>query len=176
MKKTILFGLLMVLIVGCGGVDKMENTVVVMETNHGEMEIELFEGRAPVTTKNFLELVKEGFYDGLGFHRVIKDFMIQGGDPRGDGTGGPGYTIKDEFHSELRHDKIGVLSMANSGPDTGGSQFFITLKATPWLDDKHAVFGQVINGLNVLREIGEVETGAGDKPIEDVVIEKVWVK
>lgn len=158
------------------GDEKMANRIAVFETNHGVMEIELFEQRAPETTGNFIKLVKKGFYDGLIFHRVIKDFMIQGGDPSGDGTGGPGYKIKDEFHPELKHSKAGILSMANSGPDTGGSQFFITLIPTPWLDNKHAVFGQLIKGEDVLKEIGNVESSRIDKPIKQVTINKITIK
>jgi peptidyl-prolyl cis-trans isomerase A (cyclophilin A) len=140
------------------------------------MELELFENKAPITTKNFIDLANKGFYNGLIFHRVIKDFMIQGGDPKGDGTGGPGYTIKDEFHPELKHDRPGILSMANAGPDTGGSQFFITLVPTPWLDNKHSVFGQLVKGEDVLNEIGNVETDSMDKPIEAVIIKKITIK
>jgi peptidyl-prolyl cis-trans isomerase A (cyclophilin A) len=139
------------------------------------MEIELFEDKAPITTKNFLELIEKGFYDGLLFHRVIERFMIQGGDPKGDGTGGPGYKIKDEFHPKLKHSKKGILSMANAGPNTGGSQFFITLAPAPWLDGKHSVFGAVVKGLNILERIGGVEVDEYDKPIKDVVIEKVEI-
>lgn len=152
-----------------------ENRFAVIETNHGKMKIELFEQRAPITTKNFVDLAEDGFYDGLIFHRVISDFMIQGGDPKGNGTGGPGYAIEDEFHKELTHNKGGILSMANSGPNSGGSQFFITLIPTPWLDGKHAVFGQLIEGEDVLKEIGEVESDSRDKPLEDVVMEKVAI-
>ena len=158
------------------GDEKMANRVAVFETNHGVMEIELFEQRAPETTGNFIKLVEDGFYDGLIFHRVIKEFMIQGGDPSGDGTGGPGYKIKDEFGPGLTHSKVGILSMANSGPNTGGSQFFITLIPTPWLDNKHAVFGQVINGKDVLKKIGNVKTGGMDKPVEDVIIKKITLE
>lgn len=159
-----------------GGVNKMTNRIAVMETNLGTMEIELFEQRAPITTKNFIDLAEKGYYDGLIFHRVIADFMIQGGDPDGIGTGGPDYSIPDEFHAELTHDTSGVLSMANSGPDTGGSQFFITLIPTPWLDGKHSVFGKVIVGADVLKAIGNVQTGANDKPVEDVVVTKITIK
>jgi peptidyl-prolyl cis-trans isomerase A (cyclophilin A) len=153
----------------------MANRTVTFETNHGTFEAELFEDRAPRTTGNFIGLAETGFYDGVIFHRVIEDFMIQGGDPTGTGRGGPGHTIEDEFHEELTHDSEGVLSMANAGPDTGGSQFFVTLAATPWLDGKHAVFGKVTNGMEVVREIGSVETGRGDRPVEEVVMEKVTI-
>ncbi|MBU1445860.1 peptidylprolyl isomerase [Patescibacteria group bacterium] len=153
-----------------------ENRIAVIKTNHGVMEIELFEKHAPITTKNFIDLVEKAFYDGIVFHRVIEEFMIQGGDPKGIGIGGPGYTIEDEFHPELKHDKAGILSMANSGPNTGGSQFFITLVATPWLDSAHSVFGQVINGMDVLEKIGSVETDHNDMPLEPVIMEKVTIK
>src|ERR671929_961163 len=115
-----------------------------MTTNHGEITFELFDEDAPKTVENFRKLARDGFYDGLIFHRVIRDFMIQGGCPKGTGTGGPGYSFEDEFHKDLKHSGPGVLSMANSGPNSNGSQFFITHVATPWLDNKHSVFGQVI--------------------------------
>ena len=153
-----------------------ENRVAVIKTNHGVMEIELFEQRAPITTKNFIDLIEKKYYDGLIFHRVIENFMLQGGDPDGDGTGGPGYNIPDEFHPELKHSKPGILSMANAGPNTGGSQFFITLVPTPWLDNHHSVFGQVVKGEDVLFEIGDVEKGPGDKPVKNVVIESITLK
>ena len=153
---------------------KMGRTATI-ETNLGTMKIELFEDKAPITTKNFIDLAEKGFYDGLIFHRVIKGFMIQGGDPKGDGTGGPGYAIDDEFHPDLKHDGAGVLSMANSGPNTGGSQFFITLAATPWLDGKHSVFAKITEGEDVLKKIGDVKVGPNDKPVEDVVVEKVTI-
>lgn len=165
----------LIFLVGCKGEDNMANRHAVIETSLGVMEIELFEDKAPITTKNFIDLAEKGFYDGLIFHRVIKNFMIQGGCPKGDGTGGPGYTIKDEFDDSLRHDKVGVLSMANAGANTGGSQFFITLVPTPWLDGKHSVFGVVVKGEDVLVKIGNVET-VSDKPVEDVVIESVKIK
>jgi peptidyl-prolyl cis-trans isomerase A (cyclophilin A) len=152
------------------------NPTVTIETNHGTITAELFQERAPETAGNFLKLAQDGFYDGVVFHRVIDDFMIQGGDPDGTGRGGPGYTIDDEFHPELKHDAPGILSMANAGPNTGGSQFFITLAATPWLDGKHAVFGKVVEGMDVVEEIGKVETGRGDRPKEDVVMEAVTVQ
>lgn len=154
----------------------MANPLADFHTNHGDFTIELFADRAPTTVKNFRDLAEKGFFDGLSFHRVIEGFMIQGGCPQGTGTGGPGYKIKDEFHPELKHDAEGVLSMANAGPNTGGSQFFITLAATPWLDRKHAVFGKVSDGLDVVRAIGKVRTGAQDRPVEPVVMEKVTIR
>lgn len=152
-----------------------KNSVALFETSKGNFRVELAEDKAPLTTKNFITLVNKGFYNGLIFHRVIDDFMIQGGDPVGNGTGGPGYTIPDEFNRDLKHTE-GVISMANAGPNTGGSQFFITLKATPWLDNKHAVFGKVIEGMDVVHAIGKVKTGAQDKPIENVVIKKITIE
>ena len=152
------------------------NRIAEFTTNKGTFEAELFEDKAPITTKNFIDLSEKGFYDGLIFHRVIDGFMIQGGDPKGNGTGGPGYTIPDEFDPSLKHDDEGILSMANAGPNTGGSQFFITLAATPWLDNHHAVFGKVIKGMDVVRDIGHTQTGSGDRPVHDVVIEKITIK
>ena len=151
------------------------NRTATIDTNLGTLKIELFEDRAPKTTKNFIDLAEKGFYNGVIFHRVIKGFMIQGGDPKGTGTGGPGYTIPDEFHPELKHDGPGVLSMANAGPNSGGSQFFITLAATPWLDGKHAVFGKVVEGMDVVEAIGATPTAAGDRPKSDVVMQKVAI-
>lgn len=153
-----------------------KNRIAEFTTNKGTFEVELFEDKAPITTKNFIDLSEKGFYDGLIFHRVIDGFMIQGGDPNGNGTGGPGYTIPDEFDPALKHDDEGILSMANAGPNTGGSQFFITLAATPWLDNHHAVFGKVIEGMDVVRDIGHTQTGYGDRPVHDVVIEKITIK
>ena len=152
-----------------------KNSIAKFETSKGDFTVELFQDKAPITTKNFIDLTNNKMYDGLIFHRVIKDFMIQGGDPKGNGTGGPGYTIPDEFHPDLKHDGAGVLSMANAGPNTGGSQFFITLAPTPWLNNKHAVFGKVISGLDVVKTIGNVKTGAMDKPVEDIVIKKITI-
>ncbi|MBC8495667.1 peptidylprolyl isomerase [archaeon] len=154
----------------------MVNRIAVIQTTLGTMELELFEDKAPITTKNFIDLAKKGFYDGLIFHRIIKDFMIQGGCPKGEGTGGPGYTIPDEFHPDLKHDNKGILSMANSGPNSGGSQFFITLVPCQWLDNKHAVFGKVIVGKKVLMDISRAQTDHADKPVEPVVMKKVWIK
>lgn len=159
------------------GESKVANRIAVFDTNMGEFEIELFEDKTPITTKNFIDLAQEGFYDGVIFHRIIDGFMIQGGDPTGTGMGGPGYTIEDEFTPELTHESEGILSMANTGrPHTGGSQFFITLAATPWLDGHHTVFGKVVKGIEVVREIGHVKTGPQDRPIHDVVINKITIK
>ena len=159
------------------GESKVANRIAVFDTNMGEFEIELFEDKTPITTKNFIDLAQEGFYDGVIFHRIIDGFMIQGGEPTGTGMGGPGYTIEDEFTPELTHESEGILSMANTGrPHTGGSQFFITLAATPWLDGHHTVFGKVIKGMEVVREIGHVKTGPQDRPVHDVVINKITIK
>jgi peptidyl-prolyl cis-trans isomerase B (cyclophilin B) len=143
-----------------------------LHTNHGPIEIELFDEDAPKTVENFTKLAKDGFYDGVTFHRVIPDFMIQGGDPTGSGMGGPGYTFEDEFndHKVVR----GALAMANAGPNTNGSQFFVvTAEATPWLDGKHTVFGQVTQGMDVVDKISSVDTDSSDKPREPVVLERV---
>ena len=156
--------------------EKVKNTIVVFETSMGTMKAELFDQRAPITTDNFKKLINKNFYDGIIFHRVIKDFMIQGGCPDGNGRGGPGYKIKDEFHPELKHTSGGLLSMANSGPNTGGSQFFITLKATPWLDNRHAIFGKLIEGVDVLEKIGVTPTGDMDRPKKEVVMKKIYIQ
>src|SRR5213083_3713610 len=143
-----------------------------LHTNKGAIAIELFDEDAPKTVANFRKLASDGFYDGLTFHRVIRDFMIQGGCPEGTGTGGPGYTFEDEIneHKVVR----GALAMANAGPNTNGSQFFVvTAEATPWLDGKHTVFGRVTSGMDIVDEISRAETDAGDKPREAVVIERV---
>ena len=153
----------------------MSNRVAEFNTTNGTFKVELFEERAPVTTKNFIDLIEKEYYDGVVFHRVIKGFMIQGGDPDGTGRGGPGYTISDEFHPELRHTSEGILSMANAGPNTGGSQFFITLAATPWLDGKHAVFGKVIEGHEIVSQIGDTATGGGDRPLEEIAMTTVRI-
>lgn len=151
-------------------------STIIMETNMGTIRAEIFDDLVPETAKNFKTLVEKKFYDSLIFHRVIKDFMIQGGCPDGTGCGGPGYSIKDEFHPKLKHSRKGIFSMANAGPDTGGSQFFITLAATPWLDRKHAVFGEVREGMDIVEKIGSVETGPGDRPFEDVIIIRAYVE
>jgi cyclophilin family peptidyl-prolyl cis-trans isomerase len=142
----------------------MANPTVTLKTTLGDVRLEIFEDKAPKTAANFLALVRKGFYNNTTFHRVIPGFMIQGGDPKGDGTGGPGYTIPDEFHPLLTHSGPGVLSMANAGPNTGGSQFFITLAATDWLNGKHAVFGKVVGGQEVVDSIAAVPRGANDRP------------
>lgn len=129
------------------------NAIVILSTNWGDLGIELYTAKAPITAGNFLNLTRDGFYNGTVFHRAIQDFMIQGGDPTGTGRGGPGYTIKDEFHPDLKHDRKGRLSMANSGPNTGGSQFFVTAGPTSWLDGRHAIFGQVVGGMEVFDRI-----------------------
>lgn len=152
-----------------------ENRKIKFKTNKGVFVAEMFEDKAPLTTKNFIELVEKGFYDGIIFHRVIDGFMIQGGDPTGSGMGGPGYKIKDEFGEGLKHDDEGILSMANAGPNTGGSQFFITLAPTPWLNGHHAIFGKVVEGMDVVRLIGVVPTDFRDRPREAVTMEKVEV-
>ncbi|MBS1515203.1 MAG: peptidylprolyl isomerase [Bacteroidetes bacterium] len=152
---------------------KSDKNIVKMETNMGTIKIKLYTDKAPITTQNFIDLVNKKFYDGIVFHRVIDGFMIQGGDPTGTGTGGSKTTIKDEFGEGLKHSKAGILSMANRGPNTGTSQFFITLAPQPHLDGKHSVFGEVIDGMDVVKKIGKVKTGAGDKPVEEVKMTKV---
>ena len=147
----------------------MIQQTAVVETSMGMFTIELFAEKAPMTVKNFLKLAKDGFYDGLLFHRVIKGFMIQGGCPEGTGRGGPGYTIKDEFHPDLHHEK-GALSMANAGPNTGGSQFFITVAETSWLDGRHAVFGRIIKGMDIVEAISQVDTDRHDRPKKAITI------
>jgi cyclophilin family peptidyl-prolyl cis-trans isomerase len=145
-----------------------------LHTNHGAVGVELFDEDAPKTVENFVELARKGFYDGVIFHRVIPDFMIQGGDPTGTGSGGPGYTFEDELneHKVVR----GALAMANAGPNTNGSQFFIvTTESAPWLDGKHTVFGRVTSGMDVVDEISELSTDSRDRPREDVVIERAEV-
>ena len=144
-------------------------------TEKGTIRIKLFAEEAPETVNNFVFLAREGYFDGTTFHRVIEGFMAQGGDPTGTGTGGPGYIIPDEFHPDLRHDRPGVLSMANRGPNTGGSQFFITHVATPWLDDRHAVFGEVVEGMEIVNAIRERDPQQDPEPgdaIERVEIEE----
>ena len=150
-----------------------EPTRVQLSTNKGDILIELYENR-PVTTANFVKLVSEGFYDGIVFHRVIEKFMIQGGCPKGNGTGGPGYTIRDEFTADNRNAR-GTISMANAGPNTGGSQFFINLVDNTHLDRNHPVFGKVVSGMEVVDAIGKAKTGKNDRPKEDIIIQKATI-
>ena len=160
-------------------------------TSEGKFTIQLYDQDAPKTVENFVGLAtgaKEWtdprtgrkstapYYNGTVFHRVIDGFMIQGGDPLGQGTGGPGYKFADEFHPKRRHDKAGVLSMANSGPNTNGGQFFVTLVPTSWLDNKHSVFGEVVEGMDVVKKIGSTKTGAGDRPVKPITIESVTIE
>ena len=148
----------------------------IFDTNYGQFKVRLLGSKAPITVKNFDYLVKKGFYNGVTFHRVIEGFMIQGGDPDGTGAGGPGYTIPDEFSNDLHFNKMGVLAMANRGPNTGGSQFFITLGPTDWLDNKHTIFGTVVQGMDVVEKIGKVKTGRNDKPVEPVIINTITLE
>jgi len=160
-------------------------------TSEGNFSIRLHDQEAPSTVENFVGLaegtkewtdprtnqrVRQPYYDGIVFHRVINGFMIQGGDPLGQGIGGPGYDFPDEFHPALRHSKAGILSMANRGPNTNGGQFFITLGPTPHLDNRHSVFGEVVDGMDVVRKIGNAPTGAQDRPVKDVVIQSVRIR
>lgn len=160
------------------------------ETNKGNFKVQLFSDKAPNTVENFVGLAegtkeftdpkndqktKRPFFDGLVFHRVIKDFMIQGGCPLGTGTGGPGYRFGDEFHPELKHNKPGLLSMANAGPGTNGSQFFITVVPTPWLDNRHTIFGEVVEGYDIIDNISKVPTRPGDRPVEPITIQHVKI-
>ena len=146
-----------------------------IETTMGTIEADLFAKEAPKTVDNFVALTKKGFYNGIIFHRVIPGFMVQTGDPTGTGTGGPGYQFEDEFSPNLTHDKPGVISMANAGPNTNGSQFFITDAATPWLNRRHSIFGRVTKGIDVVHAIASVPRDQMDKPLETVSMEKVSV-
>ncbi|MBF0121116.1 MAG: peptidylprolyl isomerase [Desulfobacterales bacterium] len=164
--------------------ENIDRLTAVFTTNQGEFEVELYAKECPETVWNFVNLA-EGrqdtdrtghFYDNLSFHRIIKGFVIQGGCPKGDGTGGPGYRFKDEFNEKLKHNDAGILSMANAGPGTNGSQFFITLAPTPHLNNRHSVFGKVVKGMDVIRTIESVPTNRSDKPLQDVVIINVAIK
>jgi cyclophilin family peptidyl-prolyl cis-trans isomerase len=159
---------------------KAKKEIAVIKTNMGTIELELFPKEAPKAVENFTKLANKGYYDGVTFHRVIDNFMIQGGDPTGTGRGGEsiwGESFKDEISPNLKFDKAGILAMANAGPNTNGSQFFITLAATPWLDGHYTIFGKVIEGMDVVKAIGKVKTTKpNDKPVKNVVMEKVTVK
>ncbi len=161
------------------------------DTSEGTFTVRLFDKEAPKTVENFVGLAegtkewrdprtgekkKDPYYDGVTFHRVINGFMIQGGDRLGTGTGGPGYNFADEFHPTRRHSRAGMLSMANAGPNTNGSQFFITLVPTPWLDNKHSVFGEVVEGMDVVQKIGRTQTGAQDRPVKPIAIQSVTIE
>lgn len=146
-----------------------------IKTSEGVIEVELYTDKAPKTVGNFVKLANKGFYNGILFHRVIPGFMVQTGDPEGTGAGGPGYTIPDEFAPSLRHDTSGILSMANRGPNTGGSQFFITLAPTSWLDGKHAIFGHVTKGQEVVEKIAAVERDGNDRPKRPVTMKEVVI-
>ena len=166
-------------------------TYAIFETSQGNIVVRLLEKEAPKTVANFIGLAEgtkeftneatgkkeqRNFYDGLGFHRVIPQFMIQGGCPRGDGRGGPGYTFADEFHPSLKHAKAGKLSMANSGPNTNGSQFFITVAATPWLDNRHTIFGEVVEGQDVADKISNASRDSNDRPRTPITLQKVKIE
>lgn len=172
---TKLFSVLIIIIALSISTNMYSQTVVQWYTSMGDFRAQLREDLVPMTAQNFIDLTNAEFYDGLIFHRVIIEFMIQDGCPNGNGTGGPGYTFDDEFHPDLRHDEPGILSMANSGPNTNGSQYFITVVPTEWLDDVHSIFGKIIDGMDVVYAISEVETNSNDKPLIDVVIDSIRV-
>ncbi len=160
-------------------VSENEKLVATINTNVGTFEVELFAKKVPKTVENFVGLITDGKYNGVIFHRVIAGFMLQGGDPTGTGRGGESYwggKFEDEFNDSLKHSKPGMLSMANAGPNTNGSQFFVTLVPTPWLDGKHAIFGEVISGMDVVEAIGNTKTGMMDKPVNDIIMETVTVE
>lgn len=194
LKSTIIMAISLCCVISCTSIPKYMNTeeykalndglYANLETSKGNILVKFYEEKAPMTVANFIALAegkmknnykKEGepYYDGTIFHRVIENFMIQGGDPTGTGTGSPGYSFEDEVNNGLKHDRKGILSMANSGPSTNGSQFFITQVPTPWLDNKHAIFGEVIKGIEVIDTIASVKKNASDKPLEDITIKHV---
>lgn len=193
MKQLLLPLFFVVLLIGCGAPvhdnvllkkDKENKTMTsdifaVIKTNMGTVKIKLFPEQAPMTVENFVGLAKKGYYNGIIFHRIIDNFMIQGGDPTGTGRGGEslwGKKFKDEFSPSLVFDKEGILAMANAGPGTNGSQFFITLAPTPWLNNHHTIFGQVVEGMYIVHTIGKVRTGAMDKPVNEVKMESVTIE
>src|SRR5437868_309145 len=156
-------------------------TYALFDTTEGQFKIKLFADRVPKTVENFVSLAEgtktgKPFYNGTIFHRVIPNFMVQGGDPEGTGRGGPGYKFADEFHASLKHSKAGFLSMANAGPNTNGSQFFITVAATPWLDNKHSIFGEVIEGYPVVQKISEAPRNSQDRPLKEVRLNSVKIE
>lgn len=190
MKRTSLILLLGLIVTACSSTkfsDLEDGIYADIQTSEGDMVVELFYDETPLTTANFISLAEgtndyvrdeykgKPYYDGIIFHRVIKDFMLQGGDPTGTGQGGPGYKFKDEISDSLKHDSKGILSMANAGPGTNGSQFFITQDSTPWLNGKHTVFGKVVKGIEVIDSIAARPTSAQDRPLKDIVIEKVEI-
>ena len=174
---TIILIITALLFTGCSKENKggsNMHSIVSLDTNMGEIQIELFDDTMPITAGNFKKLVSDGFYDGIIFHRVIPNFMIQGGDPTGTGMGGPGYNIKDEFTQNNKNDR-GTIAMANSGPNTGGSQFFINTKNNNFLDTKHPVFGKVIKGMDVVDAISNTARNSQDRPLKDVIIKKAKI-
>lgn len=174
--KILVIALIIIAVIALALTMTSSTTKVKLQTSEGDIIIELYTEQMPITAGNFQKLVEEGFYDGIIFHRVIDGFMIQGGDPSGDGTGGPGYEIKDEFtNTDLDKNNRGTISMANAGPNTGGSQFFINLVDNNFLDGKHPVFGKVVQGMDVIDKIAKLPTDQNDKPLKDVKIIKVSI-
>ncbi len=178
-KAFVLLALAVIINFNSKGVCAVDKNIVVLETTQGTIEIKLMPDIAPKACENFKKLVQKGYYNGIIFHRVIKNFMIQGGDPLGIGSGGEsiwGRPFEDEFNPAVKFDKPGILAMANAGPNTNGSQFFITTVSTPWLNMKHTIFGEVISGFDVVKKIENVETGLADKPVVDQKIIKAYLK
>ena len=172
-----IIGIVMVVgMMGNAGAADVKRPNATIETSLGTIVIELYQDKAPKTVENFVTLAKKGFYNGIIFHRVIPGFMVQTGDPTGTGRGGPGYSFPDEFAPDLKHDAPGMLSMANAGPNTNGSQFFITVAATPWLDGRHAIFGHVIQGQSVVDQIVAVPRDANDRPLKEVAMKTVTIQ
>ena len=177
MKKSLMLMLgLLLYLTGTAKAEGEEIVKIRIETTMGNIDADLYAKDAPKTVENFVTLAKKGFYDGIVFHRVIPDFMIQTGDPTGTGTGGPGYQFADEISPDLHHDGPGVVSMANAGPNTNGSQFFITLAATHWLDGKHAIFGRVVEGQAVVEQIAAVDRDGNDRPLTEIAMKQVTIQ